>query len=89
MSAIHRVDDIYAMDGPRFFTLAARLPAYPGVMQVRVQAELDKERGAPAPPAVEQPAPPNGTVPFETAGAHRGFKGDGVEFPPVFEQLGG
>lgn len=40
MSAIHRVDDVASMDARRYFMLAGRLPAYPGVMQVRVQAVL-------------------------------------------------
>lgn len=62
MSVFHRIDDIYAMDGARFFTLAPRLPAYPGVMQVRVQAELDSE---PTIPAVAPPSGRPAPVPVE------------------------
>lgn len=44
-SAIHRVDDIYAMDAPRFFRLAVRLTAYEGVMAARRMAEDQKQNG--------------------------------------------
>ncbi len=37
-SVFHRVDDIYAMDGPQFFSRAYRLSAYQGVMAIRAQA---------------------------------------------------
>lgn len=42
-SAFHRVDDIYEMDGPRFFRLAVRLPAYDGVMRARLANEREDE----------------------------------------------
>jgi hypothetical protein len=53
MSAVHRVDDIWAMPAARFFRLAWRLPHYRGVMRDRVLA-LQREQGdepvaAPAP----------------------------------------
>lgn len=38
LSAFHRIDDMYAMSGPRFFRFAERLPAYDGVMRVRATA---------------------------------------------------
>lgn len=80
MSAIHRVDDIYALPAQRFFPWATRLPAYPGVMQVRAQNEQEAE---------EEPrrSPTDGVpeVPLEVALAHQGFKGDGRQFPPAFE----
>ena len=38
MSAFHRVDDIEAMPAARFFELAYRLPAYQGVLQLRIRA---------------------------------------------------
>lgn len=44
MSVFHRVDDISTLDGPTFFRLAWRLPAYTGVMQARVQAAHEEER---------------------------------------------
>lgn len=45
-SAIHRVDDIYQLDGPRFFRLAWRISAYKGVIHMRLQ-EQDMQRQAP------------------------------------------
>ncbi|MGI8333480.1 hypothetical protein ACRYCC_26305 [Actinomadura scrupuli] len=36
MSAIHRIDDMYAMPGPRFFRLAARIGAYDGAVANRL-----------------------------------------------------
>jgi hypothetical protein len=55
MSAIHRVDDIRLMDGPRFFRLAHRLPWYEGVMRGRVRAEMaEQEEEAPRPQARPQ-----------------------------------
>lgn len=55
MSVFHRVDDIYALDGPTLFRLAWRLPAYEGAMRVRVQmAHVDgpsEARGAYSPGA--------------------------------------
>lgn len=43
MSAIHRVDDIEDLSGPKFYRLAIRLTAYTGVMQARVEALRDEE----------------------------------------------
>lgn len=42
MSVFHRVDDIYDMEGPRFFKMAWRLPAYSGVMTARLEEERQK-----------------------------------------------
>lgn len=42
LSAVHRVDDMWQMDGPRFFRLAHRLPAYRGVMRMRAEAEAER-----------------------------------------------
>lgn len=53
MSAFHRIDDVTTMDGPTFFRLAWRLPAYTGVMQARALAE--SESSSPAQPAAQQP----------------------------------
>lgn len=44
MSVFHRVDDIYSMPGPLFFSRAYRLPAYQGVMQARVAEAQERER---------------------------------------------
>lgn len=49
MSVFHRVDDIYKMEGPRFFRMAFRLAAYSGVMAARLQAEHDKPSHTTAP----------------------------------------
>jgi hypothetical protein len=35
-SAIHRIDDMYALDGPTFMRMAFRLPVYQGVMRQRL-----------------------------------------------------
>lgn len=48
-SAIHRIGDMYAMDGPRFFRLAHRLPAYRGVMRMRAEVEAERASGGSAP----------------------------------------
>ena len=60
MSAVHRVDDIYSMPAPKFFSLAWRLPHYQGVMRDRVIAlqreQEDTQPGSPA-PAAGRPVP--------------------------------
>lgn len=61
-SAIHRIDDMWALDGPRFFKLAVRLPAYDGVMRVRVAAEAEQKR--PAEPS--RPAAGTGRAVYDT-----------------------
>lgn len=51
LSAFHRVDDPMTLDGPRYYSLATRLPAYAGILQARVVAEereREKRDGAPA-----------------------------------------
>lgn len=48
MSVFHRVDDIYSMPGPRFFRLAARLPAYEGVMRLRLMEEHERRNPTPS-----------------------------------------
>lgn len=45
----HRVDDVTTLDGPAFFRLAHRLPAYAGVMQARVLEARQDESSSPAP----------------------------------------
>jgi hypothetical protein len=45
-SVFHRVDDVTALPGPVFFTMANRLAAYAGVIQARFRA--DDEGAAPA-----------------------------------------
>lgn len=44
-SVFHRVDDIHALDGPRFFRLALRIFAYDGVLTGRLRAEQDNAPG--------------------------------------------
>lgn len=38
-SAIHRIDRMWELDGPKFFRLAYRMSAYRGVMRMRAEAE--------------------------------------------------
>lgn len=42
MSAFHRIDNIWAMNGPRFFALAYRLPAYKGVMRTLAEKQASE-----------------------------------------------
>lgn len=44
LSAFHRIDDPMTIDGPRFFSLAARLAAYSGVMAARAYKLREDER---------------------------------------------
>jgi hypothetical protein len=44
----HRVDDMFDLDGPRFFRLVWRLPAYSGVLAARV-AEQQPQQGTSTP----------------------------------------
>lgn len=44
MSAIHRVDEVMEMDGPRFFRFARRLPAYQGVMRMYAEKQAAERR---------------------------------------------
>jgi hypothetical protein len=41
MSVLHRVEDIYELDGPTFFRLAYRLPAYSGAAKVDLEGWLE------------------------------------------------
>lgn len=58
MSVLHRIDDMWSIPADRFYRLAERLAAYPGVMQARALAEQEKERTnpTPVPLAVHDPA---------------------------------
>lgn len=38
-SAIHRIDDMYALDGPVFMQLAFRMPSYQGCMRTRLDLQ--------------------------------------------------
>jgi hypothetical protein len=49
LSAFHRIDDLYALDGPRFFRLAVRLTSYAGVMQARAVALEEERKGGSSP----------------------------------------
>lgn len=46
LSRFHRVDDLHALDGPRFFRLAARVFAYGGVMAARLREQEGDIDGA-------------------------------------------
>ena len=43
-SAIHRIDDITSLDGPRFLRMALRIFAYDGVMAARLREEAEDPR---------------------------------------------
>lgn len=61
MSAFHRVDDHLAMPGPRFFSLAHRLPAYRGVLRLRAEQVISEDAAATA--AVTGGATPSAGAP--------------------------
>lgn len=50
-SVFHRVDDLHALDGPRFFRLALRIFAYDGVLAARLADEMDPQGPSGAPVA--------------------------------------
>lgn len=53
-SVFHRVDDIYAMDGPRFLRFAWRIAAYDGMITRHIESQREP---APVPaPAAAAPA---------------------------------
>lgn len=64
MSVFHRVDEIEHLPGPRFLRLAVRLPAYDGVMRVRVTAA--NEHDQPTRAAAPKPAPGGGRLVYDT-----------------------
>jgi hypothetical protein len=55
LSVFHRVDDLTALDGPTFFRLAWRLPAYQGVMRARLEAEQEEHDQSPTAPRAAEP----------------------------------
>jgi len=59
-SVFHRVDDIYAMDGPRFLRLAWRIAAYNGMITRHIESQREPTPTMAAPRA--QPAPPRPSV---------------------------
>jgi hypothetical protein len=61
-SVFHRVDDMRALDGPRFFRLATRLPFYEGAMRMRVMALARDDDTTPAPSTSGSGAPASHTV---------------------------
>lgn len=68
--------------------LAERLFAYPGVMQAHAHVQATERPGVIAEPPQPGAAPAAAQqVPFESAIAHAGFKGDGQQFPPVFSKM--
>lgn len=62
-SAIHRISDIYALDGPRFFKLAYRMSAYQGVMRMRTEEQMSREQEAPQRLQVAASRSPRGSAP--------------------------
>lgn len=43
-SAIHRIDDIYAMNGPRFFKFANNMIYYPGAIRFNFERQVAELR---------------------------------------------
>lgn len=43
LSAFHRVDDWEAMDAPRYLALVPRLPAYKGMVRLRIEAAAGRD----------------------------------------------
>jgi len=75
LSVFHRVEDIESLDGPRFFRLAHRLPAYGGVMAARVaESEQGGRQGVTGGRPTEVPVSAL-TLPTNTPG-----------MPPLIEQ---
>jgi hypothetical protein len=44
LSAIHRIDDMWAMEAGRFFRFAHRLPAYKGAMRAIAEAQAMEQQ---------------------------------------------
>lgn len=57
MSAFHRVDDIYTMPAPTFFSRVVRLGAYMGVVQARIAKEQEEDGGTYTAPQSSATAP--------------------------------
>lgn len=55
-AVLHRVDDIYQLDGPQFMRKAWRMSAYQGVMRMRLEAQAQAEESAASSPAPSVPA---------------------------------
>jgi hypothetical protein len=49
MSAVHRIDDVWSLPGPRFFKLAWRLAAYQGCMRDNAIAAARRLQADPPP----------------------------------------
>lgn len=63
MSAIHGIDDIWSMNGPKFFRFAWRLAFYPGaVREWRLREQQEREEASPS-PAPQQYEPPGYAAP--------------------------
>lgn len=84
MSAIHRVDDIWSMPGPRFFAFAWRLPAYRGAIREWILREQrDEEETAPVP--AQQYESPGYAAP-RRGGPQPGTR-TLIQHDPVFSQI--
>lgn len=80
-SAIHRIDDMYALPAPRFFALASRVYAYPGVMRTLAEAEAMQQQNAQQ-PSGQQPGTTVTEVP-STPGVLSQQFGDLIEVAQV------
>lgn len=55
LSAFHRIDDPFSIDGPRYFSLANRLGAYTGVIgAIAAERQRREQEGARGPSGVSQ-----------------------------------
>jgi hypothetical protein len=75
------VDDIYGLDGPKFFRLAYRIPAYKGVIRARFEYKMQgQESKAPVRAGSQQARYPAETqvVDAQTLAAH---------FPDIVERV--
>lgn len=83
MSVFHRVDDMWSMNGPRFFMLAWRLPSYRGAVREWILREQQAEEDAvPVQPQYE----PAGYATPRRGGPQPGTRVL-IENDPVFSQL--
>lgn len=77
-SAIHRVDDILALDGPALFRLAWRISSYQGVMRDYAMAQVAEDQPG------QQQAPPYSAPSRNVVGGSRAELESVPEFAGIF-----
>jgi len=82
-SRFHRIDDIYALDGPRFMRLAWRIGVYEGVIGMRLRDQAEAER----PPDPVRRAPATAPNRARTTGADstKPLAAAAATFPDLFD----